>query len=247
MTGLLAGQTVLVVGATAGIGAAVWQRCRAEGADVIGVGRRADRGDALARAHGGRFETGDITDEDWLDAFFARLAGEGIALDGAVNNAAMTQDALPIDSIPQKLFDDIFALNVRATFRCLQHEIAAMRGRGGSIVNVASIAGKRGFPGLSVYSASKHAIIGLTRSAALDTAGDGIRINALLPGTTRTEMFDRQMSTRPGGEAGTVASIPLGRVSDAAEQAETAVWLLSTRSSFVTGETITCDGGATIR
>lgn len=238
---------MLVVGATAGIGAAVYRLCRQHGAEVIGVGRKAEAGQVLERECGGRFIAGDITETGWLQDFFGALADDGIQLDGAVNNAGMSHDAIPLDRLPLELFDRVFALNVRAMFACLKHEMAAMRSRGGAIVNVASIAGKRGFSGLSAYSASKHAVIGLTRSAALDGAPSGIRVNAVLPGTTRTDMFAMQMQTRPGGEQATIAGIPLGRISQPDEQAANIVWLLSDRSSFVTGETLTVDGGATIR
>ncbi|NLR41610.1 SDR family oxidoreductase [Novosphingobium sp. ERN07] len=241
------GRTVLVVGSTGGIGEAVYRLCREQGATVIGTGRRLEEGERIAAEAGGRFEPLDITDDAAVIAFFAELAREGVVLDGAVNNAAMTQDAAPLDSLDLALFDRLFALNVRGVFHCLKHQMAAMRGRGGSIVNVASIAGQRGFPGLALYSASKHAVVGLTRSSALDGAADAIRVNAVLPGTTRTEMFDQQMLTRPGGEASTVARIPLGRVSAPHEQAQAIAWLLSDQSSFVTGETLAVDGGTTVR
>lgn len=121
-----------------------------------------------------------------------------------------------------------------------------MRARGGgAIVNVASIAGLRAYPGPSLYCAAKHAVIGMTKAAALDAAEDGIRVNCLCPGTTATAMITRQMETRPGGLDGTIARIPLGRASAPEEQAA-AIWLLSAQSSFVTGETLVVDGGRTL-
>ena len=247
---MLDGKRVLVVGATSGIGEAIFRLAARSGAELIGIGRRAETGRALAEECGGSFHTLDITDDAALDAFFAGLAAQGLKLDGAVNSAAMTQDAEPIDTMDAATFDRLFALNVRALFRCLQHEMRSMRSmrgsKGGSIVNIGSIAGKRGFAGLAAYTASKHAVAGITKSAALDGAADGIRVNALLPGTTRTEMFEKQMQTRPGGEEATVAAIPLGRTAQPDEQAEAACWLLSDRSSFVTGEELTVDGGRTI-
>jgi A-factor type gamma-butyrolactone 1'-reductase (1S-forming) len=141
----------------------------------------------------------------------------------------------------------VIAVNLRGTWMCVGREMAAMRAGGGSIVNVASIAGKRGFAGLSAYCASKHAVVGLTRAAALDGAASGVRVNAVLPGTTRTQMLDLQMETRPGGLQGTLQRIPLGRVAEASEQAEAIVWLLSKQSSFVTGECIAVDGGTTAK
>jgi len=127
-------------------------------------------------------------------------------------------------------------------------EIARMkRHRRGAIVNTSSIAGVRGFPGLAAYTASKHAIVGLTRSAALDAADWNIRVNCLCPGTTRTPMMERQMLTRPNGEQGTLARIPLKRIATPAEQANAAAWLLSDSASFVTGEELVVDGGITVR
>lgn len=234
---------LLVIGATAGIGAAIWRLAASRGQTVIGVGRNRAAGEALASEAGGRFIAADIAREEQVEALFDGLAG--VRLAGAINNAAMTHDSLPIDRIPIALFDEVFALNVRGLFLCLAREMGMLRGVGGAIVNVASIAGKRGFAGLAAYSASKHAVIGLTRAAALDGAADGVRVNALLPGTTRSEMFERQMLTRPGGTEGTRARIPIGRIAEPAEQAEAALWLLSDAASFVTGECLTADGGTT--
>lgn len=242
----LQGKTILVNGCTSGIGAAAFRMAAERGATVIGTGRRHEQGEAIARACGARFVTLDLTDDNSTVAFFADLKSDGIRIDGAVNNAAMTQDAAPIDRMDPSVFDTLMAINVRATFRCLQLEMAAMRGSGGAIVNISSIAGKRGFKGLSGYTASKHAVIGLTRAAALDGAEDGVRVNAVLPGTTRTEMFEQQMKTRPGGEAATTSTIPLGRVAAPEEIAETILWLVSDSAGFITGECITADGGRTI-
>jgi NAD(P)-dependent dehydrogenase (short-subunit alcohol dehydrogenase family) len=249
---MLAGRKIVVIGASTGIGAAALRRFATYGADVLGVARSTETGAALADelcAEGlkARFRRADITSEREVVDLFAWMAGEWGRPDGALNNAAMTQDALPIDATPTAVFDALFAVNVRGTWLCLREEMALMAGHGGSIVNVASIAGQRGFPGLSVYTASKHAVLGMTKSAALDGAARGVRVNCLCPGTTRTRMMEQQMATRPGGLEGTIARIPLGRLSDPVEQAEAAAWLLSDRATFVTGEALTVDGGATIR
>ena len=196
---------------------------------------------------GMRFITTDIADPAQVEQLFATITSDGVEIDGAVNNAAVTQAALPIDQMPLEEFDRLTTINLRGTWLCLGNEIRLMRGRGGSIVNVASIAGKRGFAGLSGYCATKHGVIGMTRSAALDGSADNIRVNALLPGTTRTEMMEEQMRTRVGGLESTLARIPLGRVAEPAEQARAALWLLSDESSFVTGECLTVDGGTTAK
>lgn len=242
----LEGKTILINGCTSGIGAAAFRLAAERGATVIGTGRRRDQGEALANECDARFVALDLTNDGEVAALFAGLAADNVRLDGAVNNAAMTQDAVPIDRMELGLFDRLMALNLRATFHCLQLEMAAMRANGGSIVNISSIAGKRGFPGLAGYTASKHAVIGLTRSAALDGAADNVRVNAVLPGTTRTEMFEQQMLTRPGGATATIAGIPMRRIASPGEIAESIVWLLSDAASFVTGECIATDGGRTI-
>lgn len=240
-------RTILVVGATAGIGAQIYRQCALAGANVIGVGRNRVAGEALVANAGGRFVQADIGNAEEVAKLFDDLAARGVGIDGAVNNAAVTQAAIPIDETPLDEFDRLVSINLRGLWLCLANEVRVMRPNGGSIVNVSSIAGKIGFAGLSVYCATKHAVIGITRAAALDGAPNDIRINALLPGTTGTEMMAEQMRTRPGGLDSTLARIPLGRISTPTEQANAALWLLSDDSSFVTGECLTVDGGTTAK
>lgn len=250
---LLQDRILLVTGASSGIGLAALRVFAMEGATVVGLARRSgDAPDEVAalRADGHRiwFRAADITVPGEIERVLQFVAAEVGPLDGAFNNASITQDACPIDELPEEVFDEVLAVNVKGTWRCLRAELAAMKPRRrGAIVNTSSIAGLRGFPGLAAYTASKHAIVGLTRSAALDAAEWGIRVNCLCPGTTRTPMMERQMQTRPGGEQSTLARIPLGRMATAAEQAQAAAWLLSDRASFVTGEELVVDGGGTIR
>ena len=250
---LLHNRIVLVTGASSGIGLEALRVFAQEGAAVIGLARHG--GDAVyevaalrAEGHRAWFQSADITVPGDVERVLQFIAAEVGPLDGAFNNASITQDAWPIDELPEQVLDDVLAINVKGTWRCLRAELAAMKPhRRGAIVNTSSIAGLRGFPSLAAYTASKHAIIGLTRSAALDAAEWGIRINCLCPGTTRTPMMERQMRTRPGGEQVTLARIPLGRFATPAEQAQAAAWLLSDRAAFVTGEELVVDGGGTIR
>lgn len=239
--GLLDGKTILVTGASAGIGRAACDLFEREGATVIGTARRPPAGGMA------RFIAADLARPAEVDRLFATIEAEHGALDGAFNNAGISQDAIPLPDTPPELFDSVFDINVRAMWLCLRHELRIMRARKrGAIVNTASIAGLRGYRGLSVYTASKHAVIGLTKAAALDAAEYGVRVNCICPGTTRSGMMERQMLTRPGGEAATLKTIPLNRIAQPAEQANAAAWLLSDAASFVTGDAMVVDGGRTI-
>lgn len=250
---LLQDRIILVTGASSGIGLAALEVFAAEGATVLGIARRDGNAHAevqrlQAAGHRVHFMQADITNARDIDRVLAYVETDIGPLDGAFNNASITQDAYPFDELPENVFDEVIAINLKGTWRCMQRELAVMKPRGrGAIVNTSSIAGVRGFPGLAAYTASKHAILGLTRSAALDAAPWGIRVNCLCPGTTRTPMMERQMLTRPQGEQGTLARIPLNRMATPAEQAQAAAWLLSDRASFVTGEELVVDGGGTIR
>lgn len=250
---LLQGRTILITGASSGIGLAALGVFAREGACVVGLARRAAEAAPTVSmlrdgGHAVSFVTADITTPGEIERVVGHVERAFGPLDGAFNNASVTQDACPIDEIPEHVFDEVLAINIKGTWRCLRAELAAMKRHGhGAIVNTSSIAGIRGFPGLAAYTASKHAILGLTRSAALDAAAWGIRVNALCPGTTHTPMMERQMKTRPGGEQLTLARIPLGRFATPEEQANAAAWLLSDQAAFVTGEEIVVDGGGTIR
>lgn len=245
-------KVVVVIGASAGIGLSIFRELAGEGATVIGAARRSDIGGQIAAdlCNGGanaHFMKVDVADRKSISALFDRIGVEFGRLDGAVNNAALTQDAYEFVNTPDTVFADLFSVNVRGTWHCMQHELRMMLpAKTGSIVNVASIAGLRGVKGLAAYTASKHAVVGATKVAALDVAAEGVRINCLCPGTTRTKMMELQMKTRPGGEEATLSMIPMRRISSPDEQARAALWLLSDDASYVTGDCIVVDGGRTI-
>jgi len=145
-------------------------------------------------------------------------------------------------------FDRLMRLNARGVFAAMQSEIPAMiRGGGGSIVNVSSVGGTIGSAGRSSYVASKHALNGLTKSAALEYAKDHIRINAVAPGVTQTDLIEASMQADPGLYARMIAAVPMGRIADAVEVANAIVWLASDFASFVTGSVMAVDGGFTVQ
>ena len=249
---------MLVTGGSTGIGRAVAGRAAAEGASVVIAGRREDVGERAAaeiRASGSpaRFVATDVTSEAQVEALVeATLSAYG-RLDGAFNNAGDVIAGGPVPEIGADAWHAELALNLTSVFHCLAYEIPAMRASGGgSIVNNASLGGVRGIPGLSAYVAAKHGVVGLTRSAALECAADGVRVNVLVTGNVDTPLYRRLLGV-PGegdGEGGPTADElhapnPMGRVAHPDEVAAFVTFLLSDESAFVTGAALPIDGGAT--
>lgn len=174
----------------------------------------------------------------WLEAYGR--------LDCAFNNAGIDPPSKPLHEQSIEDFDKLMAINVRGLFLCMKYEIQQMLSQGsGAIVNNSSIGGLIGFPGVSPYIASKHAVMGLTRSAALDYAKQGIRINAVNPGFIATDMIDRLVD-QVGGTANDLAStVPMGRMGQAEEIAQAIVFLCSDAASYITGQPLVIDGGLT--
>ena len=249
--GLLQNKIVLVTGASSGIGAESARLFAREGATVVLAGLEEELLTSVTASvvdAGGR--------ADWVHADVSRAADvdrlvDGILqrhgrLDGAFNNAGISQGGALLGDLDSEKFDAVLSVNVKGVWLCMRAEIAAMqKSGGGSIVNASSIAGLRGRPGLSTYSASKHAVAGLTRSGALDYGQAGIRINALAPGTVDTPMIADWIQQQPELAAQLTAMTPLGRSAQPSEIAEAAAWLLSDRASYVTGAVLTIDGGMT--
>jgi len=241
------GKVALITGASRGIGAVTARSFAAEGARVVLAARTADALDDLAakiEADGGRALAvrTDVSDEESVVHLVDQTVSTFGRLDIAFNNAAGGgQPPTRIPDLPTGSFDSAVATTLRSVFLSLKYEIPAMlHGGGGSIVNMSSTAGIEAVGGLAGYVASKHGVVGLTMTAALEYADRGIRVNAVAPGPILTENLERA-----GAEAQQKAamSMPMRRVGRAEEVADVVLWLASDESSYVTGTTIPIDGG----
>src|SRR3989441_11252223 len=241
---------VLITGAVTGIGRATALAFAREGATVAVSGRRDEAGQALAaelRALGVRAEylRADVRHESEVRSLVEHVAEHFGRLDVAVNNAGTEGQLGPITEQSTDNFAATFETNVLGTLLSLKHEMRVMLKQGsGAIVNLSSIAGQVGVAGASVYAASKHAVEGLTKSAALEGAASGVRVNVVAPGPIDTGMLTRFTGTDER-KAGLIAGVPLKRVGRPEEIAQTIVFLASDKGSCMTGATIAVDGGKT--
>jgi NAD(P)-dependent dehydrogenase (short-subunit alcohol dehydrogenase family) len=249
--GLLAGKVVFITGASRGIGAAAARLFAAEGASVVLAARGTEALERVVgeiRADGGSAEavTLDLADRAGIRAAVERVADLYGRLDGAFNNgAAIQRQPGPVDTTSDEDIDEQFAVNFRSHWTAMTAEAALMRRTGGgAIVNTSSIGSRRANPALPAYGAMKRALNSLTESAAVNWAGDRIRVNGITPGGTATEMIDAWERATPGIVERINASTPLGRMAEPRQIAEAAAWLLSDRASFVTGAILPVDGGA---
>jgi NAD(P)-dependent dehydrogenase (short-subunit alcohol dehydrogenase family) len=253
MPGLLAGKAALVTGGAKGIGRATALAFAREGARVLLCDLDADAGRAVAREIGeaggdARFRRADVTREDDVAALVAAAVEAFGRLDCAVNNAGITGTGGPLASLSLDDFRRVIDVNLVSVFLCMKHELPVMqRQASGAIVNLASGAGLIAVPFLAPYCASKHGVLGLTKTAAVENAKTGVRVNAICPGSTDTPMLRGAMAASPDLEKLILASSPSGRLGHAEEVAEAVVWLCSDRASFVSGESMLVDGGAVAR
>ena len=245
MSGRLDSRVVLVTGGTSGIGRAVAERAAAEGATVMIGARRREAGEAVARAIDGLFVPTDVTDEAQVGRLVEVALAEFGRLDGAFNNAGDVAGGGRVAELDSDAWRADLDANLTSVFYCLKAEIAAMR-TGGSIVNNASQAGVGGVPGMAAYTAAKHGVVGLTRSAALECAGDGVRVNALVTGNVDTPLYRRLAGAHEDAPRGELpAPNPSGRVASPEEIAAFVVFLLSDEAAFMTGAALAVDGGYT--
>jgi NAD(P)-dependent dehydrogenase (short-subunit alcohol dehydrogenase family) len=243
-------KVVLITGATAGIGAATAEAFAAAGAHLVLTGRTTAAGEELAgrlRARGRRakFVTGDVSKEESVRAWIAAAVGEFGRLDVAINNAGVEGALGPVTEQTVDNFEHVFAINVRGLMLSLKHEIPVIAKQGGAIVNISSMVGDIGMAGASVYVASKHAVNGLTRSAALETARLGVRINAISPGGVVTAMFQRFTGGNKEMQAGFANAHPVGRLASPEDIARSILFMASDDASFMTGSVVAVDGGYT--
>lgn len=220
------GKIALVTGAASGIGLACADRLAKEGAEVVRVDLH------------GTDTTCDVTDE----AAVARIVGALPRVDLAVNAAGIEGAIGRTTDVAVADFDRVLRVNLHGAFVCMRAELA----KGAtSIVNVASVAGLIGWAGAAAYAASKHGVVGMTRTAALEYARRGVRVNAVCPGVTQTPMYDRMQAASPKLAERTVAANPTGRIARVDEVASAILWLLSEEASFVNGIALPVDGGLT--
>jgi NAD(P)-dependent dehydrogenase (short-subunit alcohol dehydrogenase family) len=241
-------QVVLITGALTGIGRATALAFAREGASVVISGRHADAGQKLAdelRAVGAEAEfiQADVRHEEEVRDLVDRTVKRFGRLDAAVNNAGTEGKSGPIIEQSAESYAAIFDTNVLGTLLSMKHELRVMSAqRSGSIVNLSSVAGQKGAPGASIYVASKHAVEGLTKTAALEAATFGVRVNAVAPGPIDTDMLSRFTGTTDR-KASFIANVPLKRAGKPDEVAQAIVYLSSDRASFITGQIVGVDGG----
>jgi len=239
-------KVAIVTGGSSGIGRATAVALAKEGVRVVVAARRGKEGEETVRlvreaGSDGIFVKTDVSNEDDVRSLVEKTVEKYGRLDYAFNNAGVEEAMVPFVDQSSKVFDNIMNVNVKGVWLSMKYEIPQMlKNGGGAIVNTSAGAGVIGRAQMPVYVASKHAVLGLTKSAALEYAKSGVRINAVAPGVIETDMVERAF----GKFKETAISMhPIGRIGKPEEIANAVVWLLSDKASFVTGHTLLVDGG----
>jgi NAD(P)-dependent dehydrogenase (short-subunit alcohol dehydrogenase family) len=252
--GLLENKIALVTGGGSGIGKAAALAMAREGATVVVAGRTSEKGKETVRlikdiGGTGLFVKTDVSKPGDVEELIERVAGTYGRLDCAYNNAGVyVQHVAPLADITEDDFDEQMSINLKGVWLCMKYEIRQMLQQGGGvIVNQSSVNGMVGAPRCAHYSAAKHGVIGLTKTAALEYAGSGIRVNAIASGSTRTGMLEQVFQLSFGdlakGEQRYTAAVPMKRIGAPEEAAEAVVFLCSDHASYITGNIIPVDGG----
>ena len=248
------GRVALVTGASSGIGRATarafaHQGCKTVLADIHEEAGIAAESDCEREGAACRFIRCDVSDESSVRDLVAEIVSSFGRLDVAFNNAGTLGEPGATGDCSTANFDRVLAVNLRGVWLCMREELRQMarQGSGGAIVNCSSVAGLVGLAGVPAYVASKHGVIGLTRTAALEYAQQNIRVNAVCPGPIETPMLETLMSAMPGGRQAVLEMEPVGRLGAPEEIASAVMWLCSPAASFVTGHAMVVDGGWTVR
>ena len=244
----LSGKTALIVGASRGIGAAAARAFVRDGASVALISRDVSALEILAddlRASGGMVfvSPADVTDANALEAAIGDSVRHFGGIDIAFNNSGVSSPAYRLHETPIDEFDRLMSVNLRGLFLALKFELAAMLSKGGVIINNASISGVSVVPNISAYNASKHGVVALTKSAAVEYARKGIRVNAVAPGAIMTDMLSSGIASTEQGVDWIHANVPLGHIGQPEHVAETVVWLASDAAAYLTGVILPVDGG----
>lgn len=249
-----AGQVALVTGGASGIGAATVRQFCAAGAAVIIADVQDAAGQTLAAemssaGHRAHYVKCDVSEEQDIRSAIQNAQSVFGGLHHAFNNAGIEGTPASVDQETNENWERVLSVNLRGVWWCMKHEIPAMRATGAacSIVNCASIAGITGFGGIAAYAASKHGVVGLTRSAALDLAQTSIRVNAICPGVIETPMIDRFTGTDKAARQALASGAPISRMGTPDEIANAVLWLCSRGASYMIGQAIAVDGGWTAR
>jgi NAD(P)-dependent dehydrogenase (short-subunit alcohol dehydrogenase family) len=243
------GKVVLVTGAASGIGRAI--ALAFGGACVVVADVSIDGGHATAAMiveNGGKalFVQSNVTRAGDVEALVDKTINYYGRLDFAINNAAVEEERQPLADADDEQFDRIMNVNVKGVWLCMKYQLRQMlKQGGGAIVNMAGVAGLVGLPNHAIYAGSKHAVVGMSKSAAAEYAREGIRVNVLCPGAVKTPMLARLVERDAGSEKRLKASHPMGRFAEAAEIAQAALWLCSEGASYVNGHEMVVDGGYT--
>jgi NAD(P)-dependent dehydrogenase (short-subunit alcohol dehydrogenase family) len=247
-------QVVLITGGASGIGKATAMKLAAKGVTVVITGRREAIGAAAVKEIEGvardgaqvRFVRNDVTDESAVKAMIDQIVSEFGRLDMAVNNAGVSNETATLLESNSTKYREMVDTNILGVYYLMKYEVAQMQKQGkGAIVNLASIAGLNGIPYAGPYASTKHAVVGLTKSTALDHATAGVRVNAVAPGAIKTDILAKQLA---GGdpnynEASISAMHPMNRLGRPEEIANGISFLLSDEASFITGHILNIDGG----